>query len=74
MRKDFIRKVKAALLTSVVLTALTIFIMLLVGIVNTIVDIDFTLTFSSFKEAFLGAGCGIGLAAVYEDMLEYLKD
>lgn len=71
---DFIRKVKAALLTLVVLSGLSLLTLLLAGIIFTIIGIDFTLTFNSFKEAFIGAGCGIGLVTVYKDMLEYLKD
>jgi hypothetical protein len=72
MRKDFIRKVKAMLLTVVILTALTLFTILTVGVVLSLMSVEYTITIEHIKTSFLGAGCGIGLAAVYKDMLDYL--
>lgn len=74
MRRDFIRKVKAMLLTVVVLIALTLFTMLVVGIILSLMSVEYIITIEHIKASFLGAGCGIGLVAVYKDMLDYLKD
>ena len=74
MIRAFIRKIKAILLTLVVITALTLFTMLVVGIIFSLMSIEHTITIEYIKASFLSAGCGVGLAAIYKDMLSYLAD
>lgn len=70
--KKLCTKTKAGVLALLTICALTLVIMLFNYLMLNLADREYAFTLDTFWGAFIASGCGVGIVAVYKDMLEYI--